>query len=172
MTYDVLSILITRIVLKSIFSVSGWLIDKYSSNLGMDRVQVLMCGKDWLRAYYDIKGEKRASVNFILVDNFILVIIINSCILFIGKGCCRASFPIELLVDWKLKIEHICVHVQVALNMFIIIFKNFIYFIIYPYICDKNIYVCLNNVFVFVLKIYIYICYIFYYINIGLIGFN
>jgi hypothetical protein len=48
MTRDILSILISTVVLESIFSIGGRMIDQYRSSLKPDIVETLVYNKDWL----------------------------------------------------------------------------------------------------------------------------
>ena len=46
-------------------------IDPYRASLGANTIQVLLCGEDWLRAYYGIKEKKKViSHTLYLIFNF------------------------------------------------------------------------------------------------------
>ena len=73
MACDFLSISIITVASKSIFSVGGRVIDSYRASLGADTVQVLLCGEDWLRAFYGIKRKRKVisqTLNLIFIFNF------------------------------------------------------------------------------------------------------
>ncbi|XP_050220684.1 zinc finger BED domain-containing protein DAYSLEEPER-like [Mercurialis annua] len=59
MACDLSSIPITSVASESAFSAGGRVIDQYRASLGTDAVQVLLCGEDWLRAYYGIKRKTK-----------------------------------------------------------------------------------------------------------------
>ena len=73
MTYDFLSIPITTVASEFAFSAGGRVIDSYRASLGADTVQVLLCGEDWLRAFYGIKRKRKVisqTLNLIFIFNF------------------------------------------------------------------------------------------------------
>ena len=73
MAIDVLSIPITTVASESAFSAGGRVIHSYRASLGADTVQVLLCGEDWLRAFYGIKRKRKVisqTLNLIFIFNF------------------------------------------------------------------------------------------------------
>ncbi|KAG6519434.1 hypothetical protein ZIOFF_022928 [Zingiber officinale] len=52
MACDILSIPITTVASESTFSAGGRVIDNYHASLGVETVQVLLCGEDWFRHLY------------------------------------------------------------------------------------------------------------------------
>ena len=49
----------------------GGVIDPYCASLGANTIQVLLCGEDWLRAYYGIKRKRKViSHTLYLIFNF------------------------------------------------------------------------------------------------------
>ncbi|KAL9683666.1 hypothetical protein QQ045_015493 [Rhodiola kirilowii] len=56
---DILAIPITSVASESAFSVGDRVIDHYKASLRVDTVQMLLCGEDWLRSFYNIKKKKR-----------------------------------------------------------------------------------------------------------------
>ena len=61
MVCKILSIPITTVASESTFSVGGMVIDAYCSSLGINLVQMLFCGSDWYRNFYDLKRKSKAS---------------------------------------------------------------------------------------------------------------
>ena len=64
MACDFLSIPIMTVASESAFSAGGRVIDPYRSSLGANTIQVLLCGEDWLRAYYGIKRKKKGNISY------------------------------------------------------------------------------------------------------------
>ncbi|CAM8907260.1 unnamed protein product [Rhodiola kirilowii] len=58
---DILAIPITSVASESAFSAGSRVIDNYRACLGVDTVQMLLCGEDWLRSFYNIKKKKRSA---------------------------------------------------------------------------------------------------------------
>ncbi|KAL9688758.1 hypothetical protein QQ045_033182 [Rhodiola kirilowii] len=58
---DILAIPITSVASEAAFSAGGRVIDNYRASLGVDTVQMLLCGEDWLRSYYNIKKKIRST---------------------------------------------------------------------------------------------------------------
>ena len=50
----------------------GGVIDPYYASLGANTIQVLLCGEDWLRAYYGIKRKEKRVIShtLYLIFNF------------------------------------------------------------------------------------------------------
>ena len=71
MACDFLSISITIVASESALSAGGRVIDPYRASLGANTIQVLLCGEDWIRAYYGIKRKKKViSHTLYLIFNF------------------------------------------------------------------------------------------------------
>ncbi|XP_057473813.1 zinc finger BED domain-containing protein RICESLEEPER 1-like [Actinidia eriantha] len=60
MACDILSIPITSVASESTFSAGGRVIDPYRASLSTETVQMLLCGADWVRAFYGIKKGSEA----------------------------------------------------------------------------------------------------------------
>ncbi|KAL9668036.1 hypothetical protein QQ045_002408 [Rhodiola kirilowii] len=56
---DILAIPITSVALESAFSAGSRVIDPYRASLGIDTVQMLLCGGDWLRKFYFYNIKKK-----------------------------------------------------------------------------------------------------------------
>ena len=63
MACDILSIPITTVASESAFSAGGRVIDPYRASLDAKTIQVLLCGEDWLRAFYGIKRKRKVISN-------------------------------------------------------------------------------------------------------------
>ena len=63
MASEILSIPITTVASESTFSAGGRVIDQYRSSLGTDTVEVLLCGNDWLRSFYNLKRKNKDKVS-------------------------------------------------------------------------------------------------------------
>lgn len=61
MARDILSIPITTVASESAFSAGGRIIDPHRVSLGAETIQVLICGVDWLRAFYSIRRKKKVN---------------------------------------------------------------------------------------------------------------
>ncbi|KAL9661135.1 hypothetical protein QQ045_025956 [Rhodiola kirilowii] len=59
---DILAIPITSVASESAFSAGSRVIDPYRASLGIDTVQMLLCGGDWLRKFYNIKKKRNVSI--------------------------------------------------------------------------------------------------------------
>jgi hypothetical protein len=63
---DILSIPITTVTSESTFSAGGRVIDPHRASLKLETVEKLICGADWVRALYGLKGGGLVSFNFFL----------------------------------------------------------------------------------------------------------
>jgi hypothetical protein len=61
---DILSIPITTVTSESTFSAGGRVIDPHRASLKAETVEKLICGADWVRALYGLKGGGLVSFNF------------------------------------------------------------------------------------------------------------
>ena len=59
MACDILSIPIIIVASESAFSTGDRVIDLYRASLDAKTVQVLLCGEDWLRAFYGLKQKEK-----------------------------------------------------------------------------------------------------------------
>ncbi|KAL8260125.1 hypothetical protein R6Q59_028078 [Mikania micrantha] len=57
MAADILSVLITTVASESAFSAGGRVIDPHRSCLGTKMVDMLVCGADWYRHYYELNRK-------------------------------------------------------------------------------------------------------------------
>ena len=70
MTCDVLSIPITIVASESAFSAGGRVIEPHRASLGADTVKVLLCGENWLRAFYGIKRKRKVNLKLLSYFKF------------------------------------------------------------------------------------------------------
>ncbi|KAI0516285.1 hypothetical protein KFK09_008957 [Dendrobium nobile] len=56
---DILSIPISTVASESTFSAGELVVDTYRSKLGIETVQALICGSNWIRAHYGLKGRTK-----------------------------------------------------------------------------------------------------------------
>ncbi|KAI0530520.1 hypothetical protein KFK09_000064 [Dendrobium nobile] len=57
MAVDILSIPVSTVASESTFSAGERVVDTYRSKLGVDTVQALLCGSNWVRCHYGLKGS-------------------------------------------------------------------------------------------------------------------
>ena len=73
MACDILSIPITSVASESTFSAGGRVIDPYRASLSTETVQMLLCGADWVRAFYGLKKGSEVSIIFSSIAFFKLI---------------------------------------------------------------------------------------------------
>ncbi|XP_039126915.1 zinc finger BED domain-containing protein RICESLEEPER 3-like [Dioscorea cayenensis subsp. rotundata] len=66
MACDVLSIPITTVPSESAFSMTKRVIESHRASLAPATVEALMCGGDWLRAYYGIQRKKKGIITVVV----------------------------------------------------------------------------------------------------------
>ncbi|PKU84635.1 Putative AC transposase [Dendrobium catenatum] len=57
MAVDILSIPVSTVASESTFSAGERVVDTYRSKLGVETVQALLCGSNWVRCHYGLKGR-------------------------------------------------------------------------------------------------------------------
>ncbi|PKU72697.1 Putative AC9 transposase [Dendrobium catenatum] len=57
MAVDILSIPVSTVASESTFSAGERVVHTYRSKLGVDTVQALLCGSNWVRCHYGLKGR-------------------------------------------------------------------------------------------------------------------
>ncbi|GJW79199.1 zinc finger BED domain-containing protein RICESLEEPER 2-like protein, partial [Tanacetum coccineum] len=58
LAHDILAIPITTVASEATFSAGSRVIDQYRAKLGVDTVQALLCGENWMRNIHGVKSKK------------------------------------------------------------------------------------------------------------------
>ena len=73
MAVEILSIPITIVASESAFSAGGRVIDSYRASLGTETVEVLLCGNDWFKSFYNLKKKARVSFSILSFHSTFLI---------------------------------------------------------------------------------------------------